>query len=280
MSITRVLALGDTHCGHAVGLTHPDYQWSEHKPNGDGDLTKRSKYARIQRECWQNYKKILTSIEPIHKVLFLGDAIDGRGAKSGGVELITSDREDQCDMAASALNEIRLHAAKGFAIRAVYGTDYHVGSDGEDWENIVADKAGIDKIGSHEWPSVNGLVFDMKHKVGSSSIPHGRSTATLREMLWNEIWAAQEHQPRCDVLLRGHVHYAQGVWAPDITGRDRWGFTLPALQAMGSRYGARQCSGIVHWGMMHFDVSSKGELVDWKAHIVTITRQVAKAEEL
>lgn len=278
MSTTRVVVVSDLHSGHAVGLTPPSWQWAKRK-DSKGDPTKRNKYAKIQDECWRQYESILRDLEPIHRTLFLGDAIEGKGTRSGGTELITSDREEQCEIAAAALNKIRHHAARGYKIRGVFGTPSHAGVN-EDWETRVADLAGFDKIGSHEWPCVNGYVFDIKHKIGSSSIPHGRATATLREMLWNELWAVQDHQPRADCLIRGHVHFAQGVWVPDMTGRDRWGFTMPALQALGSKFGSRQCSGVVHWGLMHFDISSNGELEDWRAHIVTIKRQKAKAEEL
>lgn len=276
--ITRVVVVSDLHCGHAVGLTHHRYQWpvTEHE---NGDLTKRSKFAKIQQACWRAYAKALAALAPIDRAICVGDAIEGRGERSGGTELITTDREVQADMAVAALDEIRRHAANGYRLTGVYGTTSHCGSDGEDYENLVERRAGMVHLGAHDWPSVNGLVFDVKHHIGSSSIPHGRATATLREMLWNELWAVNKHQPRADVLVRGHCHYAQGVWTPDMDGRDRWGFTLPALQAIGSRYGSRMCSGIVHWGFMHFDVSSKGELVDWRAHITTIEEQVAKARE-
>jgi len=523
-------------------LTHPTWQWSV-KRDSDGDLTKHSKYARIQQECWGAYTKLLEQLAPIDRTIFGGDGIDGRGEKSGGTELITSDREEQCNIAVAGLNEIRLHAAKGYAVRGVYGclterhkvltgdlrwvsvsevkegdvlvgfdentdaspktrrswrkaivthngprreevydvelsdgtyitatgdhpflvpgntsktsaygyswrtvldikrslatywearggmpfvrtipmwdtldsreagylagffdgegclsgsgsergarvsavqkdnvalaltkrylrklafpfgcyqhdkgidgplslkikgglkehlrflgsvrparllekldpdnlgamrtyrngenlrvvrvvprgkdivwgigtttgtyvsdgflshnTGYHTGSY-EDWENKIANDAGFEAIGAHDWPEVEGVVFDVKHHVGSSSIPHGRATATLKEMLWNELWSVHEHQPRSDVMLRFHVHYSQGVWNPDMTGKDRWGFTCPALQAMGSKFGARRCSGMVHWGLMHFDCEN-GKVVDWGAHIIPITRQKAKA---
>ena len=94
-------------------------------------------------------------------------------------------------------------------------------------------------------------------------------------MLWNQLWHAEDElQPRADVLLRGHVHYHQ--YCGDAK---RLGMTLPALQSMGTKYGARQCTGLVHWGMVHFDVGG-GELVDWRAHIKTIKEQKATVTEI
>ena len=176
-------------------------------------------------------------------------------------------------MAVACIDTIRLHARrKGkLPIIGVYGTPYHVnGESGEDWENVLASRAEFQKIGSHEWPEVNGYVFDIKHKIGSSSIPHGRSTSIEKDMLWNLIWAVNEMQPRARMLLRGHVHYHQ------FTGNVRkTGMTLPPLQAMGTKYGGRQCSGLVDWGMTTFDVSSDGAACDWRTHTVTIKTQVA-----
>ena len=51
-----------------------------------------------------------------------------------------------------------------------YGTPYHFGI-GEDWEYIVAEKVGAFKIGSQEWPEVNGVIFDFKHKVENTTVP-------------------------------------------------------------------------------------------------------------
>jgi hypothetical protein len=270
MSITRVVAMGDPHCGHLVGLTPPAWQ----QPMKRTDTTKRNKYAKVQRELWHEYKRLLKSLEPINHLLFLGDAIDGDGKKSGGTELITTDRQEQSDMAVECINQVRCYASKKYSIVGVFGTGYHTGNQ-EDWENRVAEQAGFAKIGSHEWPSVNGCVFDIKHKVGSSTIPHGRGTAVLKEMLWNDLWSKNDMQPDARIVIRGHAHYYIG-----IDTRDKSGFVLPALQGMGSKFGARQCSGIVDWGMMHFDIDHKGNVVNWDKHLVKITAQRAVTTDI
>ena len=273
--VRRVLAIGDLHCGSMVGLTPPDYQVVAAK----GGLTKRDKAAKLQREMWREFQNMLDEIGPIDVLLYGGDGIDGKGARSGGTEQITTSLEEQSEMCVTCIKSVKEHARnkrKDLPIIGVHGTPYHVsGSDGEDWENIVADKAGFTKIGSHEWPEVEGVVFDIKHKIGSSGIPHGRHTAVAKDMLWNELWAANgKMQPRADVLLRWHVHYHQFCGGPD-----KLGMTLPALQCMGTKFGARQCSGIVHWGMVHFDVAD-GRLADWQSHVVTLKTQAATTTEV
>jgi hypothetical protein len=191
----------------------------------------------------------------------MGDLIDGRGEKSGGTELLTTDRLQQVEIAIKCLSEID---ARKFVF--VYGTPYHTGAD-TDYEGLVAEQFG-GEIHSHCWPEIDGVVFDCKHKIGSSQIPHGRHTAIAREALWNREWA--EAQPRADVLLRGHVHYHSFSGTPKFLG-----MTLPALQAADTKYGARQCSGTVDWGWVVFQTKS-GKLQSWHSEIT----QLVQAQKL
>ena len=265
----RVLVVGDLHCGSVVGLTPKAYRF---RNKGIG-RTKRDKYHKIQDQTDEEYLRLLDSIGPVDVALYLGDGIDGTGFRSGGTELITSDREEQSDMCVMCLDEIRKRAKKNYKIVGVYGTGYHTG-DSEDWENVIADRAGFEKIGSHEWAEVEGVVFDIKHHIGSSSIPHGRHTAISKDAYWNRLWAEQESQPKADVILRGHVHYFSYCGNSEFLA-----MTIPALQAMGTKYGSRRCSGLVDWGLITFDVED-GKILDWKAHISRLSSQKAKTIKL
>jgi len=264
------IAQGDKHSGHKVGLTPYPWQLTPRR----GGFTKRSKWAKIQTELWQAYISILSGLPKLDFILELGDMIDGKAHRSGGTELITSDIQEQCDMAVEIYEETRKFCKKNVKVAAVYGTDYHVATEGEDWENEIAYRAGFTKIGAHEWPQVNGCVFDIKHKVGSSTIPHGRFTAIAKEKMWNALWAEREEQPRSDVLIRAHAHYYSA-----IDTADGCAMILPALQGMGSRYGSRQCSGTVDWGLVHFVVHDDGS-VDWYPHIIRINAQKAQVTKI
>ena len=262
MSKKRVVVMSDLHSGHVVGLT-PKSWHLEHKEEVDSNWSKWNKWVKIQEELWKSYIAILKKLQPIDVLIVNGDCIDGKGKRSGGSELICSDRNEQVEMAVSCIKE-----AKARKIIMTYGTAYHAGIE-EDWEAQVATKVNARKIGSHEWIDVNGLIFDVKHHVGGSSIPHGRHTAIAREKLWNGIWAEHEEQPKSAVLIRSHVHYFS------YAGGDDWlGITTPALQGMGSKYGARQMSGHINWGVLSFDVKSKKEW-SWKSHLRRLVSQVA-----
>jgi hypothetical protein len=258
---TRLLATGDWHSGHQVGLSTPEY----HTPT-----TSEKKYiklANVRKEVWNWFDMSLKPYRPIDILLLNGDALDGKGERSGGTEQITSDRNEQCNIGYKVIEFI-----DPSIIRMTYGTPYHTGT-GEDWEDVLAEKAGA-KIGSHEWFDINGKIFDCKHKIGSSQIPHGRFTPIAREILWNREWAVDGSQPRADVLLRSHVHY----FSP-LEYEGTIGMTLPAMQGFGSKYGSRQCSGKVHIGFVIFDIYESGA-IRWNKVIANTKTTKAQAEKL
>jgi hypothetical protein len=264
----RILVFSDPHCGSLPGLTPPAYQVTK-----TASRTKRGKWAKLTRETWREYIRILDTLKPFDAMFFMGDGIDGTGHRSGGTELITTDREEQVQMCVDCITQVRVRARKGFEIIGVYGTPYHSGTQ-EDFENSIADKCGFQKIGSHEWVDVDGVVFDLKHHIGTSSVPYGRNTAIARDQLWNKLWSIDGTQPSADVVLRGHAHYFE-YGGDSRTLR----MVLPALQAMGTKYGARRCSGRVDWGVVHFDVNN-GQIEDWNAHVIPIESQKAAVVKL
>ena len=239
----RVAVIADLHCGHRVGLTPKKYQ----------SAICGRKYYDIQRELWQSYTEILDGLKPIDSLIVNADCIDGRGERSGGVELIAPSRMKQTDMAIECIQEVGADK-----ISMTRGTPYHTGFK-EDWEDIIAKAVGAE-IGEHEWPEVNGLIFDVKHTIGNSSVPHTRGTSIKRDKLWNGIWAERDMQPQAKVFIRSHVHWFD--YSGDV---DTLCIYTPALQGMGSKYGARQCSGTVDWGLIYFDVFKNGDYEwNWK----------------
>lgn len=258
----RVVVIADMHCGSFVGLCHPDYQQKYVK----NDRTKRNKYSTLQKQCWDFYYDTIIKLKPIDILVVNGDSIDGRGERSGGTELIVTDRQAQAEMAADAIK-----VASAQHIIMTVGTPYHVSSNGEDFENLVKEYVRGDSIGSHEWLSVNGLVFDFKHHIGSSSVPYGRFTAVGREYNWNALWAERDEQPKSKILCRSHVHYFGYAGNKDFLG-----ITTPALQSVGTKFGSRICSGTIDFGLIVFDVYPDGSY-EWKPLIADIVSQKAKA---
>lgn len=261
----RIVVISDLHCGHLCGLTPPGWQVTQ-TPEHAG---KRAKFGLLQREGWGWYEREIAALSPVYSVVVNGDTIDGRGELSGGAELITTDRNEQNAIAAHCIN-----AWKCKRVNMLYGTAYHTGRDGEDWEENLRDKIKAAHVGSHDWFEINGRVFDIRHHVGSSDIPHGRATAILRDWMWNVLWHNADEQPLADVVIRSHVHYHIAVMTEGVVC-----MTTPALQGMGSRFGARRKSGRVHFGFVHFDITSNGEIT-WQPHIAKLRSQKAQTYKL
>lgn len=254
MKSKRVCVIADLHCGSAVGLTHPDF-------DGDRRDSLYHKLYLARREYWKFYLDTIKSLKPIDVLIVNGDCIEGKGEKSGGVELIVADRHEQCDMAVAAIEECGKPA-----VHIIAGTPYHVGVE-ESFEREIAKAINAVKFGRHDWLSVNGLVFDYRHFIQSSQIPHGRHTAVARERLWNVLWNEDDAYPKADILIRSHVHYLS------FAGGANWlGITTPALQGKGTKFGAEQMSGIVNFGLIHFDITDRKEW-SWSRHILKFQPQ-------
>jgi len=239
----RILVLADFHCGHLAGLTPP--RWQLRPKQDKGSPSKRAKFLRVQEEAWTWYSKAVAKFRPYDHIVLNGDAIDGRGERSGSTELITVDREEQRDMAIVCVQ--RAMGANRVPFTLTFGTAYHTG-DQEDFEREIANCFG-GKSGSHEWLEAEGKVLDFRHHVGSSTVPHGRATPVLKEGLWNTLWALKEEAPQADVIVRSHVHHYQCI------ENDLGVFvTTPALQAGATKYGGRRCSGTISFGFVVIDV--------------------------
>ena len=240
----RVVAIGDLHCGQYFGLTPPDWQGAF--PHTD-DYRKVSDFSE---QTWQFYADTINALKPIDCLIVNGDCVDGPGEIEKGREHLTTDVNEQIEMAVAAIQ-----FAEAKSIQMTYGSGYHTGK-GMDWEKIVADKVG-GNVKNHNFVDVNGCIFDVKHKIGSSSTPYGRGTPLGKIDVWNLLWAESERQPRSDVFLRSHVHYCVGTFRP-VGTKIKLMMTLPALQGW-TIYGARNFDGIVNHGLVSFDVTEDGE---------------------
>jgi len=238
-ALTKTIAIiSDTHCGSIYGLTPPTFFRKADK-----------KYYDLQSESWDRYALMADKWKTPDILLANGDMIEGTQSKQGGAELITPDRNTQSDMAIEAL---KLWDAK--RILMTYGTKYHVGEQAEDFEYGIAKQLGA-TIEGRLFFTVEGMTFDVRHKVNSSAVPHGRATALLRETMWNLIKEAQNTGPKVNVVVRSHAHYHMWVETPGKVS-----FITPALQLSRGRYGARECVGETHWGAIRLTVD-QGQIV-------------------
>ena len=259
MKPIRMCVVSDFHCGHRVGLTPPKYQSAVCGP----------KFYKTQKVLWDFFEKNIKEIKP-QKLVVNGDAIDGRGERSGSTELIAVSRIKQCEMAVEIIK-----TAGADEICMTRGTPYHTGKL-EEFEDIIAGEVGATKIEDHAWYDIEGVLFDVKHKPGgSSNVPHTSGTGITMDHVWNLFWANHnKSQPLSHVTIRSHTH------SFSYHGTDNWlGVYTPALQGMGSKYGAKECRKLVHFGFIYFDVY-KGGTYTWNWRIAMVREQQAQALKL
>jgi len=180
------------------------------------------------------YDWLMATIEklrPIDACCCLGDAIDGRGEKSGGVELVERDRNEQAKIAAGILLQT---LAKSHYM--VCGTPYHSGKE-ECWDRAVGELVFAEHIADKMRVDFNGTVVDMKHKVGGTSIPHGAFTAAAKAGFLSTVDSARGASDPASVFIRGHRHSYSLSKA-----KGQMHIVLPGLQ-VGSRFCDREVDG-------------------------------------
>lgn len=242
----RIGCIADMHCGHPTGLTPPAWQFRE------GASPERDLLAEYQAAAWKRYEKAVKKAGEVDALFVLGDCIDGRET---GRQLVSDDREDQCEIAKECIKQWNAPH-----VVMVYGTRRHTG-DTERWEAQIAKDLTAD-IGSREFVQVEGVTFKLRHKVGRSGIPYGRGTASARSAVWGELRAARGKDAAAQVHLFAHVHY---FWVDACAA---WtAMTLPALQGS-SEYGAEEMDDDVDFGVVWFDVN--GTEYDWHRDICKI----------
>lgn len=239
-----VLSISDMHCGHKVGLTPPEWQ-------------NRFDWKDTQEKLWNYFSSSLKLVGPVDVLILNGDCIDGNGYRSGGIEQTEMDWDRQCEMAVDCIKYINPKQ-----VYMTYGTPSHVSNNGSQEEYKIAKEVGAEITG-HHFLNIEDCMFDVKHKIGSSGIPHGRTSALMKAMLWNQRQAQEGVQPRADIILRSHVHYH--TYCGDM---DTLCMTLPALQGPRSKYGEEQCEGIVDFGITWFNVHNAS--YEWESRCTRI----------
>ena len=114
------------------------------------------------------------------------------------------------------------------------------------------------------------------HHLGGSASPPSRFTAMSKEQVRNLLWHDHDQQPRADLIVRAHTHRPHGCYEPNS-----WhGICLPALQGLGSKFGARRSKGLpVRFGFAYLEVEDTGAWnIGW--HVMDLKAQAATVTEL
>ena len=252
---TRVLVLSDLHCGAASGLTPPSYIGAYRGKD-------KKEIKKWQTEVWDwiipSVQEDIASNGAYNALLCVGDLIDGSGHRSGGTELITTDKHVQTEIAVEAITELTAGCDLD-KIVMVRGTPYHIGQ-AEQYEDLIAAELG-GVIENDMFLDIHGVVFNMKHKVSTAQIAMQRARDN------NLKNYAEGVEPLANILLRGHTHKHKYMGGSE-NGGDWLVAICPCLQGS-TRYGSMQCTGHINVGYLTFDVYPDSSW-SWTSHIADL----------
>jgi len=233
--MAKILIVSDMHCGSRGGLTPPQFNsWVE-----------ADALSRYRAQIWEWYTSVVKG-KKFDLCIGTGDLIDGQQLKNRGRDTITTDFCEQMDIAEFCLSKIN---AKKWVF--VNGTGYHVG---DDFERIMADKY---KAKCYDFVrfSFAGKIFNVRHKVGGTSVPYGKATSITKEMVFDTIMGDVNNCDKsADIFIRGHTHQPVYVYDPCY---DKHCIITPPLQGPSS-FGQKNCTGIIKPGLCIINIDKKG----------------------
>lgn len=264
MKTKTILLESDFHCGDAVGIWHPAYEYSVVGEPIPINETQETIY-NLRRDVLREYGYFDCYVN-------LGDMVEGR--INGEPRIHCADRLKQAECAGKLIAEVK--AKKKFLI---HGTGRHVMTEsGENCEHVAAMAAGKGVVKNnhgeliHDFVAldINGALIHCRHFVGSSAVPYGGLTPIYREAIWNAVNHAYTGERPANLLARGHIHrYERGS-----NGHTDF-VTLPALKARGCRHGNTKCTGRVDVGVVVLIVDGSGEITV-RPHIRTVKNPHSK----
>jgi len=263
----KVGIIADTHCGSCSGLTHPEYQWRFVK----GGNKERNKFARIQQQIYSWTKDEMKKIGDFDVLIINGDVIEGDGDKNRGLELIDNDRLNQVAMAQRAI--LSLFPCKN--IRVIEGTPYHDGKC-EPYSKEFARQIQTEEWSRRDRFKVNGLQFDVRHKVNSSALPHTAFSGIAKEQMLEKYEKDYyDIDKNANIVIRSHQHkwrYLEGMYPNSCA------FVTPGLKGLGEGYAERVGNGVIDIGFVVVYVKNEFE---WsiEKHFMPIRFMIPNVED-
>lgn len=256
----KIIVLSDTHIGGMTGYL----------PNGckheRGDDHLQTKH---QKTMEKNLLLELNKIGRVDVVIFLGDMVDGRNGKAGGLDISNTNTDVQIEWAMVFANSV-LDILKPKYVLGLSGSDYHT--------DIILDRKLLHRI-SLQHPNIDVFFGDnLKFILGKKLwyLAHrfieGASKGGTLERYWNKFctktWG-RERTP--DVIGYGHVHQAQNPHQIKNGSNPVYGFVCPAQKLPDSFCGKGSQGTFWEIGFMYLKQKGtklKGEYINtfeyWK----------------
>jgi predicted phosphodiesterase len=247
---TLIVFSGDWHCGARTGLAPPDWEWQEN--NGV-----RGPWAKAQGKVWDWFEGEIKSLGTIDYLVTTGDIVEGGGEKNCGAELSIPNLDEQAECAADVIRFI-----KPKVCRIIRGTRYHTGKV-RILEDTVAQLVGAPQPTWREKFSIGGKVFNVRHKMSKSNLPHTRFTPLARAAMWDLWESARCDDEAADVIIRGHTHQFLYLGYDGVLA-----INCPSLQLPRTDFGEADCEGELSMGFLSFKIGEGG--MAWHAHLLPV----------
>lgn len=254
---TRIILTADLHTGSSTGLT-------------------TNPQNKIQEKILDLYNNTINHFGPKPDyVIVNGDAIQGCSARNK--DIVNATAVQQAVEAAKVI--YKWGATKEYII--IGGTGFHTEVDGEDIDRFVcgelerllrADKNFSTKVSYHDKlkTTFNGWFrLEARHRIGTSTIPHGRATAPSKAKMWNALSSALTGGALTHLYVYAHAHYYQRV--EDDLG---CALILPCWQALGNKFGTKICDGIITLGASQLTIGEKNKWeLSTKRYLPSVTNR-------
>jgi hypothetical protein len=189
----RIVCVADTHVGHVCGLWHPNAVDKYGRP------LVMSEGQRWLYDRWQEFQSRMKKIDVL---LFLGDHVEGVGARTSVKEFMTTDVDIQISTAVELFKPIVEKAKEVFMIS---GSDYHC-SIYEDFDKRISNELGISWMPDEPQDfMVEDVVISIRH--GKGGPLWYRATKMDKELIANLMAAACDVAHKANLILRAHYHF-------------------------------------------------------------------------
>jgi hypothetical protein len=213
----KIIVLSDTHIGGRTGYL----------PSGCKHERGEDHLQTVHQETMEkNLLLALKSIGQVDVVIFLGDMIDGRNAKAGGLDIGNVNTDVQIEWAMLFSKSV-LDILKPKYLLGLSGSDYHT--------ETILDRSLLKRISLHYLDTEVFFGDNLKFILGEKLwyLAHrfieGASKGGTLERYWNKFctktWG-RERTP--DIIGYGHVHQAQNPYQIKNGPNPVYGFVCPA----------------------------------------------------
>lgn len=206
-----VLVTGDWHAGHKTGLRHPDYEmWED-----DAETSMKLGMSRLQEKIFEKFEHMVDYCGHVSYTFLMGDLVEGPNGKNNGLGLITSDIDEQINLA--------FYLAKMIKCRrfvTVHGSDYHAGYN-LSYDKQVARRLGAEyknkiEFGDEYRKEIGGTNFYLRHSTPYTPKRENRVNSLISEI--KEVTTEPNYlEGSIHCAIHGHTHYSEQVTYRGIT---------------------------------------------------------------